>query len=253
MKNSKMKNSKKMRLNLFISMYGNISRRHADEMIRKNKVRVNGKTVTQLPVFVQAHQDQIQVNGKPIRPVKNLLYIAFHKPAQTLTTTVDSKERRTVYHYLSRIKQRVFCVGRLDWNTEGLLLFTNDGFFSQKIQDPKSRIQKIYMAKLNEPPRLAQIEKLKKGVTIPGGRVKALEAQIRKKLWVRIVIQEGKNRQLHFMFEKIGLRIQKLKRIQIGKLKLGSLKKGEYQFLTQKDVAKIFASHQKKIRKKSPF
>ena len=247
-----MKN-KKIRLNLFISTYGGFSRRQADEWIRKKKIQVNGKTITQTPFFVQVHKDHVRVSGQPIRPVKEFIYIAFHKPTKTLTTTVDSKDRVTVYDFLRKIKKRIFCVGRLDWNTEGLLIFTNDGLFSQKIQNPKSRIPKVYMVKLNAPPRLAHIEKLKRGVTIPGGRVKAVEAQIRKKLWVRIVIQEGKNRQLHFMFEKVGLRIQKLKRIQIGKLKLGSLKKGEYRFLTPKDRDKIFDTPKKKIRKKSPF
>ncbi len=247
------KNSiQKLRLNLFIAKYANHSRRQADKLIKNKKVSVNGQIITQLPVHVQVNKDMVKVKGKLIRPIENLIYIMFHKPEKTLTTASDPQERTTVFHYFKKIRQRIFSVGRLDWNTEGLLLLTNDGQFSKKVQDPKSKILKTYMVKLDHIPRKAQLEKLTRGVTIPGGRVKAVNIQMRPKAWVRISIQEGKNRQLHFMFSKIGFRVRKLKRVQIGRLKLGSLKQGQARFLNEKDISKIFQQPLKKrIRKRS--
>ena len=237
-------NIQKYRLNLFISKYAPYSRRQADRLIQNKQVRVNGQVVSQLAFFV-TRKDSVKVKNKKINPVDQMMYIAFHKPEKTLVTASDPEGRATVFHYFKKIKKRIFAVGRLDWNTEGLLLLTNDGLFSQKIQDPKNKIPKTYMVKLNQALRKNHIEKLKTGVTIPGGRVKALNAHIRPKSWVRISIQEGKNRQLHFMFKKLGFQIRKLKRIQIGGLKLGALKKGQARFLEPKDLKKIFQKNKR--------
>ena len=235
---------KKYRLNLFISKYASYSRRQADRLIQNKQVRVNGQVVFQ-PAFFVTRKDSVKVKDKKINPVDQMMYIVFHKPEKTLVTASDPKGRTTVFHYFKKMRQRIFAVGRLDWNTEGLLLLTNDGLFSQKIQDPKNKIPKTYMVKLNHPLRKNHVEKLKTGVTIPGGRVKALNVHIRPKSWVRISIQEGKNRQLHFMFQKLGFQIRKLKRIQVGGLKLGALKKGQARFLEPKDLRKIFQKKDK--------
>ena len=228
-----------MRLNLFIAKYTSFSRRQADRLIQSGQVRVGGQVVRKMPVLVTPEKDHVKVKGKLVAVFHRPVYIAFHKPEKTLTTTDDPKKRRTVYHYLSKIRCKLFPVGRLDWNTQGLLLLTNDGLFTEKVL--KRKIPKTYIVRLDGEPSLAQIEKLKKGVSIPkGGRVRALHIQKEKNRQVRVVIAEGKNRQLHFMFLKIGFGIKSLKRISIGKLKLGSLKKGEWKQLTTKDLSKIY-------------
>ena len=231
----------KIRLNLFISKYAGFSRREADALIQAKKIKVNGQTVLKTPVFVDSKKDKIQVNKKIISPFVHPIYIAFHKPEKTITASKETTRRPTVYHYLRKIRQRVFHVGRLDWNTQGLLLFTNDGEFAQKILKPRHKLEKTYLAKLDGIPSAGRLEKLKRGVSIPGGgRVKAVSIQKKQKAWVRIAITEGKNKQIHFMFNKIGFSVKRLKRIAIGGLKLGSLKTGQWRLLTQKDLNKIF-------------
>ena len=237
---SKVKENK-IRLNLFISKYAGCSRREADALIQSKKIKVNGHLVLEAPFFVDPKKDKVQVNKKILKPFSHPIYIAFNKPDKTITASKETTRRPTVYHYLRKVRQRVFHVGRLDWNTEGLLLFTNDGALAQKILKPRYKIEKTYLAKLDGTPSPGRLEKLKRGVSIPGGgRVKAVSIQKKQKSWVRIVITEGKNKQIHFMFNKIGFSVKRLKRIAIGGLKLGSLKKGEWRLLTKKDLTKIF-------------
>ena len=157
MSQKKLDEKKKLRLNLFISQYAPYSRRQADQLIQNKKVKVNGKIISQIFVYVHPDKDSVKINNRRIHPRKNFIYIMFHKPAKTLTTTSDPKGRRTVFHYFPKIKQRLFFIGRLDWNTEGLLVLTNDGRFSQKTQSPKA--PKTYMVKLNNPVNKTQLEK----------------------------------------------------------------------------------------------
>ena len=233
------KTSKKnhIRLNHFISKYAFYSRRQADSLIKEKKVRLNDHIVHQMAVFVDPKKDRIKVGSKLIKPFRKPLYIAFHKPEKTLTTSFDPQGRVTVFHYFKKLKNRIFAVGRLDWNTEGLILLTNDGEFSYQLN--RLKIPKTYLAKLDGVPKGSRLEKLKKGVSIPGGHVKALFVKKRRGAWVEITISEGKNRQLHYMFDKIGLSIKRLKRVAIGGLALGSLKKREARFLSKKDLLKI--------------
>ena len=210
-------------------------------MIKNNKVRINSHKVQTLATLVEVHKDQVKVNNKMVRPFVNPVYIAFHKPDKTLTTTDDPKGRQTIFHYFSKLKYRIFAVGRLDWNTEGLILLTNDGDLAHRIMKPQFKIPKTYVAQLNQKIKESQIQKMKRGVSIPeGGRVKALSLHARSGTWAKVTITEGKNKQLHHMFQKVGLSIKRLKRIAIGELELGSLKKGEAKFLTPKDLEKIF-------------
>jgi 23S rRNA pseudouridine2605 synthase len=159
---------------------------------------------------------------------------------------------------MEQLPVRVFPVGRLDWDTEGLLLLTNDGDFAQKVQHPREEIPKTYLAKLDGKPTDAQLQKLLSGVTIPGGRVKALYCE-RAKVgdsskydWVKIIIGEGKNRQIKYMFQKIGFDVKKLKRVAIGQLTLGHLEKGEYAFLDQGGINQIFRKRREETAKRKP-
>lgn len=235
-----------IRINKYLADCGVASRRKADQLISSGHVRINGKTVTDLATKVNPKTDQVHVDGKPIRKqTEEKIYLMFHKPEQVLTSLSDPEGRPTISDYLKKFPKRVYPIGRLDWDTEGLLLLTNDGEYAQKVAHPSEGITKTYMAKVNGQPSVAQLEKLKRGVTIPGGRVRADHVERIKKGsksydWVLIVISEGRNRQVRHMFQKIGFDVQKLKRVAIGGLRLGSLRKGEFQWLRPKEAAKVF-------------
>ena len=236
-----------IRLNKFLADSGLASRRKAEGLILTGAVQVNGKTVTELAVRVNPHVDRVTVNGKPIKPPSLKLYVIFNKPENVLTSMSDPEGRPTVGNFMEQLPVRVFPVGRLDWDTEGLLLLTNDGDFAQQVMHPKHEIPKTYLAKLDGQPTQEQLDKLLRGVTIPGGRVSAIHVE-RAKVghseqydWIKIIIGEGKNRQVRHMFNKIGFDVKKLKRVAIGQLTLGPLQKGEFAFLDEGGLRKIFA------------
>lgn len=235
-----------LRLNKYLAECGIASRRKADELIAEGHIQINGKTVFELGVRVTPGLDRITVDGKPVRQENLKIYVVFYKPENVLTTMEDPEGRPTVADYMEQLPVRVFPVGRLDWDTEGLLLLTNDGEFAQKVSHPREEIPKTYLAKLDGRPTDQQLAKLLAGVTIPGGRVKALHVErvrigdSRQYDWVKIVIGEGKNRQIRYMFQKIGFDVKKLKRVAIGLLTLGGLQKGEHAFLDEGALRKIF-------------
>ncbi len=210
---------------------------------------MNGKTVFELGVRVEPGIDRVTVDGKPVKPPTQKIYVIFNKPENVLTTMTDPEGRPTVADFVGDLPYRVFPVGRLDWDTEGLLLLTNDGDFSQKVMHPREEIPKTYLAKLDGHPTEKDLQKLLNGVTIPGGHVKAWHVE-RAKVgdsdkydWIKIIIGEGKNRQVRHMFNKIGFDVKKLRRVAIGQLTLGPLQKGEYAFLDQGSLLRIFKKH----------
>jgi 23S rRNA pseudouridine2605 synthase len=249
-----MNGTKKVRLNKYLADCGVTSRRKADELIARGHTRVNGHVVRDLATQITPHQDLVLVDGRKVHPDTEKIYFMFHKPEHVLTSMSDPMGRPTVGDYLVRFPKRIYPVGRLDWDTEGLLLLTNDGEWAQKVAHPKGHIPKTYMAKVNGQPTVAQLERLKRGVTIPGGRVRADHVERIKKGsdrydWILIVIGEGKNRQVRFMFQKIGYDVQKLRRVAIGGRRLGSLRKGEFQRLTPRDAAKIFENRHERPKR----
>lgn len=252
------KDANPLRLNKFLAECGVASRRKADELIESGHVQVNGKTVYELGVRVTPETDRVTVDGKPVRPEAQKIYVVFYKPENVLTTMEDPEGRPTVADFMEQLPVRVFPVGRLDWDTEGLLLLTNDGEFAQRVMHPREEIPKTYLAKLDGKPTDEQLQKLKNGVTIPGGRVKALHVErakvgdSRQYDWVKIIIGEGKNRQVRHMFNKIGFDVKKLKRVAIGQLTLGPLAKGEYAFLDEGALVKIFRKRREPTPKASP-
>ena len=239
--------SSRIRLNKLIADSGLASRRQADRLIEEGHVSVNGKRVFELGIRVDPAVDKILVDGKPLRKQTQKLYLLFHKPAGVLTTMDDPKERPTIAEYLDKVPGRVFPVGRLDWNSEGLLLLTNDGDFANKVTHPSHEVTKTYMVKINGQARPDQIQKLLRGVSIIGGRAtaKSIEKIRRpegsdKYDWYKVIITEGKNRQIRQMFAKIGFDVQKLQRVAIGRLRIGSLRKGELVYLNDAALEKIF-------------
>ena len=236
-----------VRLNKFLADHGIASRRKADEMIDEGRVQVNGRKVFELGIKIDPSKDKVKVGGKLVGAKPQPVYFVFNKPKSVVTSTYDPQGRPVVLDFFRRIKKRIFPVGRLDWDTEGLLLMTNDGDFANEITNPKSNISKTYHAKLDGIPTDKQLDKLKRGVSIIGGKVRAVhlkrlkKGSSNKKEWIEITITEGKNRQVRKMFEKIGYDVEKLKRVSIGELKLSALKPGEYRPLTAKDLTKLFA------------
>lgn len=236
-----------VRLNKLIADCGLASRRQADKMIEDGQVSVNGKRVFEMGIKVKPHSDRIVVNGHPLKLNPMKLYLVFNKPKGILTTMEDPLERPTIADYLDGVPGRVFPVGRLDWDSEGLLLLTNDGDFANKVMHPKSEVTKTYLVKLDGHPEQKHIDKLLKGVSIVGGKVAAKHVEKIKRQegsdkydWYKIVITEGKNRQIRQMFEKIGFDVMKLQRVSIGRLKIGNLERGELAYINEAALDKIF-------------
>lgn len=246
-----------VRLNKFIADSGHCSRRAADQLIDEGRVTVNGRKVFELGVKVDPKKDKVAVDKKTLSAAhKNFVYFVMNKPVQVLTSMSDPSGRPTVADYFHRQKnKRLFPVGRLDWDSEGLLIMTNDGDYSQKITHPKEGIPKTYHVKVDKELTEPKKQKLLSGVTIVGGKVSATEVFRMKKnmrgqktFWVSITITEGKNRQVRRMFEKIGLDVLKLRRVSIGGLKIGALKSGQVLQMTTEKAMKVFETPRPKAK-----
>jgi 23S rRNA pseudouridine2605 synthase len=238
--------TKPMRLNRFIALCGVSSRRKADQMIREGSVRVNGRAISELGTMVHPNKDQVFVRNQPVRAVEHRLYVMLNKPPQVMTTMSDPEGRQTVADFVAGARARLFPVGRLDWDSEGLLILTNDGELAQKITHPKHDIPKTYLVKLNGQPREEELQRLTRGISIIGGKARALHIHKMpargsdKYDWYKIIIAEGRNQQVRRMFEKIHMDVKKLQRVAIGALQLGALEKGKMRVLTPEDIQKIF-------------
>jgi 23S rRNA pseudouridine2605 synthase len=224
------------RLQKIISAAGVTSRRAAEELISEGRVRLNGKVVTELGTKADASKDHIKVDGKLINPRQTPTYIMLNKPAGFVTTMSDPEGRPTVQDLLKGVKTRVYPVGRLDYNTEGLLLLTNDGDFAHLITHPKHEFPKTYLAKVKGVLDDRMIELLEKGMFLQDG--KTAPAKVRKvrkeetNSWVEITIHEGRKRQVRRMFDHVGRSVIRLKRIRTGSLSLGDLPEGKFRHLT---------------------
>ncbi len=241
----------RIRLNKYLADCGVASRRKADEMIENGEVTINGKKVYELGIRVNPKQDRILFRGKPVQAQNRFVYYAFNKPKSVVTTTEDPHGRPTVMDYFKKGTLRLFPVGRLDYDAEGLLIITNDGEFAQKVIHPDEHVSKTYHVKLNGIPTDPQLDKLRRGVSIVGGKVMALfikrldKKTTDKKAWVEVVIDEGKNHQVKQMFTKIGFDVVKLRRVAIGEFRLGTLQGGEHRELTFEQIHKIFKKRSK--------
>lgn len=229
-----------VRLQKFISDSGYCSRRKAEELIINGEVTVNGVKAT-LGQKVDEENDRVKINGKSICETSEKVYIMLNKPVGYLSSVSDDRGRKTVVDLID-IDTRVFPVGRLDYDTEGLLILTNDGEFTYKVTHPKFEITKTYVATLDKKCEKDKLDVLLNGVEIEDYVAKASKLEIinEEKKEVLITISQGKNRQVRKMFEITGYKVKKLKRISIGKLILGPLKTGKWKFLTKKELDKLF-------------
>lgn len=230
-----------MRINKYIATGGLCSRRAAEDYILAGKVKINGKVITNLATEVDEYNDTVIVDGKKIVPVSHFTYVLFYKPKGCICSLNDEKGRKTIFDYLKDFEnKRIFPIGRLDYDTEGLLILTNDGNLSNRLTQPVNEISKTYVVKVEGNVQESDLARLRNGVTIDGIKLKRCKIKVvevtDKYTRMEVVIYEGKNREIHKMFETIGKTVIFLKRIKIGDLKLGGLGRGAYRYLTEKEI-----------------
>lgn len=232
------------RLQKVIASSGVTSRRKAEELIKEGKVKVNGKIVTTLGTKVN-NTDEIFVNDKLIS-IEDKEYYLLNKPRGVVTTTSDDKNRKIVTDLINT-SARIYPIGRLDYDTTGALLLTNDGDFANIVMHPKSRVDKVYLAKLEGIIKGEQINTLKNGIKLDNVLVKPSRVKLKKvnpeknTCMVEITIHEGKNHQVKRMFEAVGFHVEKLHRERVGIFDVKDLKSGEYRKLSPKEVAIIYS------------
>ena len=232
-----------MRLNKYIAACGAASRRGADELIAQGRVTVNGNVPESMGVQVDPDTDEVRLNGDLLFLETQQIYIMLHKPAGVLSACSDSRGRTTVIDLLGQIGSRVFPVGRLDLDTEGLLLLTNDGDFAYRCTHPKHEVPKKYYAVVKGVLSDAAIDTLRGSVNIDGSPTSGADITVlsssSKRTELTITIREGKNRQIKKMFQLAGCRVSYLRRDAIGGLTLGSLPVGSWRRLSSKDIAAL--------------
>ena len=231
-----------MRINKYLADCGVASRRKCDELITQGKVKVNGKLTRELGVDVKP-TDVVMFENRVVRPTARRVYYKLHKPKGYVTTASDEKGRKTVVELMRKVQERVYPIGRLDYDTEGLLILTNDGEITNILTHPKNAVKKTYVATIEGDISPDDIKKISKGVDIGGYVTQPCSTTIKDKddkfTRVEIVIAEGKNHQVKKMFEAVGKTVAFLKRISIGEIRLGGLARGEYKALTTKEIAYI--------------
>lgn len=232
------------RLQKVIAQAGIASRRKAEELIKDGKVKVNGEVITELGTKVK-ESDRVEVNNKPIEK-ENKEYYLLNKPRGVITTTSDEHGRKTVTELINT-EARIYPVGRLDYDTTGAIILTNDGEFANILMHPSNKIDKVYLAKLEGIIKGEQVNTLKNGVMLDDILVKASRVKLKKvnkesnTSMVEITIHEGKNHQVKRMFESVGFHVEKLTRERIDIFTINNLKSGEYRKLTPKEVQVVYS------------
>ncbi|MFZ2898917.1 MAG: pseudouridine synthase [Saprospiraceae bacterium] len=228
-----------MRLNKYVAHCGVCSRRQAADLVKAGKVTVNGAVVLE-PFYQIKKGDKVAYDGKAIQPEERKVYILMNKPKGVITTVKDEKDRKTVLDLLKpKVKERIYPVGRLDRDTTGLLLLTNDGDLAKKLAHPSHKVQKIYHVTLERPLHLRDLEKIREGITLDDGfvQVDGIDyVQGSGKTEVGIEIHIGKNRIVRRIFESLGYTIEKLDRTYYAGLTKKDLPRGHFRFLTQREV-----------------
>ena len=232
-----------MRLEKFLSQSGIASRRDAKKYISAGRVSVNGETVLIPGTHIDPQHAEITFDGDPIRGKPQRIYLMLNKPAGYVTTVRDEQGRPTVMELVGDISERIYPVGRLDVDTEGLLLMTNDGDFAHRILHPSHEIPKTYIAWVEGKPNQRAIQRLREGIEIEAGTITSAKVnQIERRegqTQFKVVIHEGRKRQIRRMFHAVGHDVVHLKRVGIGSLSLGRLAIGKYRFLTPTEIESL--------------
>jgi len=228
-----------VRINRYLAQCGVASRRRAEELVRQGRVRVNGEVVTGLGMRVTPGVDVVEVDGHVVLPSETTVVVLLNKPRGTVTTAHDERGRPTVVELVD-LPQRLFPVGRLDIDTEGALLLTNDGDLAFRLTHPRFGVEKVYHAHLDRPISSADLEHLQRGVMIDTGltspcRARTLDDPRR----VEVILHEGKKRQVRKMFRALGYQVVELRRVAIGPIRLGDLPRGKWRLLTPEEVDRL--------------
>jgi 23S rRNA pseudouridine2605 synthase len=238
------------RLQKILATAGVASRRKAEQIIVEGRVTVNGKVVTELGAKADFDKDHIKVDGKLLRETPEHIYIALHKPDSFMSTVSDPQQRPTVLDLLPGLRTRVYPVGRLDYHSQGLILLTNDGDFANAIISAKSHVPKTYMVKIKGSLTQEQEEQFRTGIPLSGIRTAPAGLRLIRKgdnPWYEVTLIEGRNQQIRTMFKHFGHLVEKLKRMSIGNVHLGSLKPKEFRFLAPEEVAKLIRLAKKPV------
>lgn len=227
-----------MRINKYLSGCGIDSRRKCEQLVVDGRVRVNGKTVTALSTDIK-DDDHVEVDGRAVKQTARFVYIMLNKPKGCVCTVNDEKGRKTVLDFV-KLKERIYPVGRLDYDTEGLLLLTNDGDLANKITHPKNAVKKVYSVRVEGEPTEAEIKRLRSGVSFGGVRYQPAAVKVlgteNNETKLEITITEGKNHEIKNMIESLGRRVMFLKRIEIAGIRLGGLSRGEWRYLNASEL-----------------
>ena len=233
-----------MRLQKYMAMCGVAARRKCEEMIAAGRVTVNGRVITEMGTQVE-EQDEVLVDGVRITPEEEKRYVLYHKPAGEVTTVSDEKGRETVMDRFRDFPVRLYPVGRLDYDSEGLLLLTNDGALAQRLTHPSCEVDKVYLARVTGNPSNEAIDRLRRGVYMEGDERRTYPADVRivrdESLFsdILVTIHEGRNRQVRRMFDAVGHKVLLLRRVRFGPLELGNLRRGEWRELTAQEVEQL--------------
>ncbi len=219
-----------MRIAKFISHCGYCSRREAEKLIKKDRVKINS-LICNNPATKVLVNDEILINNKKLKLQKNIKLWKFYKPTGVVTTSRDEKGRKTIYDILPKSLNKIISIGRLDINSEGLILFTNNGDLARYFELPKSQLKRVYKVKVQGNVQKKQLQFLSKGIKIQGIKYKPIKAKLEKKLntnsWIFMELMEGKNREIRKICSNFGWRVNKLIRIKYGEFEIGNLKYGE--------------------------
>ncbi|MGN1317788.1 MAG: pseudouridine synthase [Lachnospirales bacterium] len=229
-----------VRLQKFLAEAEVASRRKSEEIICQGRVSVNGKIVDTLGVKIDDEKDIVCVDNVEVKKNENMVYIILNKPTGCVTTAKDQFNRKTVMDYVSDIKERIYPVGRLDYDTSGLLIMTNDGTLTNRLTHPRHNVNKNYIAECRGVPKESDLDRFRMGLLIDGHRTapaKISVIDIKNNIsTLDITIHEGRNRQVRKMCDAIHTPVIKLKRVGIGEIKLGDLKVGKYRFLNDDEI-----------------
>jgi pseudouridine synthase len=239
------------RLQKILSQAGVASRRQAERLMVEGRVTVNGAVVSELGSKADIERDHIQVDGRRIHAPRRLVYLALHKPNNTVTTVSDPEHRATVMELLRGVKERVYPVGRLDYHSEGLLLLTNDGEMAHAVLSAATHLPKTYLVKVNGPLTREQEQQFREGIPLSGRRSMPAGLKLTRTAenpWYEVRLYEGRSNQIRLMFKHFGRLVEKLKRVSIGPLELGSLKPGQFRYLTPNEVHRLKGALQRGTR-----